>query len=84
MFARTAVILAACVAGYLALPQDRAPTDQSSLFANEAESLLYTPLSLSFTCEGRDYGYYADVDNNCQVNKWTSKKFDSTGRIIYA
>ena len=36
-------------------------------FANEAESLLIAPLVKSFSCEGRDYGYYADVANNCQV-----------------
>ena len=36
-------------------------------FANEAESLLIAPLVKSFSCDGRDYGYYADVANNCQV-----------------
>ena len=36
-------------------------------FASEAESLLIQPLVKAFSCEGRDYGYYADVANNCQV-----------------
>ena len=35
-------------------------------FAAEAESLLIEPLVKEFSCEGRDYGYFADVANNCQ------------------
>ena len=44
------------------------PLDQSYQFADQADSLLYSPLDLSFSCEGREYGYYADVANACQVN----------------
>jgi hypothetical protein len=36
-------------------------------FAAETETLLKTPLKSDFQCEGKAYGYYADVDNNCQV-----------------
>ena len=43
------------------------PTNQAYLFAADAESLLYSNLVASFSCQGRDYGYYADVPNNCQV-----------------
>ena len=47
--------------------QDRSPTNQAYLFAADAETFLYEPLKTTFSCQGRDYGYYADVDNNCQV-----------------
>ena len=36
-------------------------------FAAEAETYLYQPLSLDFSCEGRPYGYFADIANSCQV-----------------
>ncbi|CAG2104120.1 unnamed protein product [Medioppia subpectinata] len=35
-------------------------------FASGVEFVV-PDLRESFTCENRDYGYYADVDNNCQV-----------------
>ena len=46
----------------------RSPNDQAYLFSADAETFLYQPLQTSFSCQGRDYGYYADVDNNCQVS----------------
>ena len=36
-------------------------------FSADAETLLIQPLVREFSCEGRDYGYYADIANNCQV-----------------
>ena len=45
----------------------RSPNDQAYLFSADAETFLYQPLKTSFSCQGREYGYYADVDNNCQV-----------------
>ena len=36
-------------------------------FPADAELYLDAPLDTSFTCEGLDYGFYADVNNNCQV-----------------
>jgi hypothetical protein len=47
-----------------------APSPATALaysFAAETETLLKTPLKSDFQCEGKAYGYYADVDNNCQV-----------------
>jgi hypothetical protein len=72
MYTRSiAVVLVACFAGYLALPQQdaaaRSPNNLSWLFAADAETLLATPLSQAFSCEGREYGYYGDVANRCQV-----------------
>jgi hypothetical protein len=28
---------------------------------------IRTDISDSFSCDGRDYGYYADVENDCQL-----------------
>ncbi len=61
--------LALAAALVSSMPQDRSPNDQSYLFAMDTDLFLYSPLSLSFTCEGREYGYYADVANNCQVGQ---------------
>jgi len=36
-------------------------------FPAEVDSYLNGPLDTSFTCEGKDYNYYADVANNCQI-----------------
>ncbi len=76
------VLCLTCFAGYLALPQNSRPTDQSYLFAADAETLLYTPLSLSFSCEGREYGYYADPDNNCQVFHICLPLLDETETVV--
>uniref|UniRef100_A0A0K2UYF0 Uncharacterized protein n=1 Tax=Lepeophtheirus salmonis TaxID=72036 RepID=A0A0K2UYF0_LEPSM len=38
----------------------------------DAEFTLDSQVSTSFSCDGQAYGYYADVDNNCQVNTHTS------------
>ena len=67
MYAKSIIVLCACAA-YMAYakPQDSV-NDQSYQFAADAETFLYAPLSLSFSCEGREYGYYADVANACQV-----------------
>ncbi|XP_059083440.1 U-scoloptoxin(01)-Cw1a-like [Tigriopus californicus] len=78
MFKSIVIVLSACIAGYLALPQE----SQSFQFPDQAETLLYTPLSLFFSCEGRDYGYYADTDNNCQVFHICLPIEDDFGTII--
>ena len=50
--------------------EDRLPTNQAYLFSADAETLLGNqPLRTTFSCQGREYGYYADVANNCQVRK---------------
>ena len=37
------------------------------VFSHRAEDFLSSPLDESFDCEGRIYGYYADMANNCEV-----------------
>ena len=32
-----------------------------------SQDLIEVPADLSFSCEGRSYGYYADPETNCQV-----------------
>ncbi|XP_040572558.1 uncharacterized protein [Lepeophtheirus salmonis] len=48
----------------------------------DAEAILAAPLSTSFTCDGQPYGYYADVDNNCQVFHVCLPIEDNLGQII--
>ena len=36
----------------------------------------------SFSCEGRDYGYFADVDNNCEIFHVCLPIEDDAGEII--
>ena len=35
--------------------------------ASGSEDVLLEPYDDSFSCEERTYGYYGDVNNNCQV-----------------
>ena len=65
MMTKIAVVVVCVAAAVLAKPQS--PTDQSFQFAMDTDQFLYAPLNLDFSCVGRDYGYYADVNNNCQV-----------------
>ncbi len=39
---------------------------QAYRFSSGVE-LIVPDLKEEFTCDGRDYGYYADIGNNCQV-----------------
>ena len=79
MFTKLAAsVIAACMAGYMA----QSPSDQSYQLPADGETLLYSPLSLAFSCEGQEYGYYADVDNNCQVFHICLPLEDDFGSII--
>ena len=49
-----------CILGYVS-------AQSGYEFAADTEGLLNQPLVKDFSCEGRDYGYYADVANACQV-----------------
>ncbi|XP_045612406.2 uncharacterized protein [Procambarus clarkii] len=56
---RTAALLLSLAAVTLARYAWRFPVDY--------ELTLSQPLTTSFSCDGRPYGYYADVDNNCEI-----------------
>ncbi|CAB4067652.1 unnamed protein product [Lepeophtheirus salmonis] len=51
-------------------------------FAADAELYLDAPIQTTFTCDGQPYGYYADVDNNCQVFHICLPIEDDVGQII--
>ena len=40
---------------------------QDSGLPGGSEDILSAPYTDSFSCEGQAYGYYADIDNNCEV-----------------
>ncbi|KAK9892989.1 hypothetical protein WA026_023046 [Henosepilachna vigintioctopunctata] len=42
------------------------PSPQLLTLPSNATSIR-TDINDSFECDGRDYGYYADVDNDCQI-----------------
>nr|XP_053633577.1 U-scoloptoxin(01)-Cw1a-like [Cherax quadricarinatus]XP_053633578.1 U-scoloptoxin(01)-Cw1a-like [Cherax quadricarinatus] len=49
----------------------------------EAEALLRArTLQTTFSCDSRAYGYYADVDNNCQVFHVCFPLTDDTGSLL--
>lgn len=56
---------------FLILLASQSSTEQNNgggyQFAADVESLLIGPLVKDFSCQGRNYGYYADVSNNCQI-----------------
>ncbi|XP_074036674.1 U-scoloptoxin(01)-Er1a [Leptinotarsa decemlineata] len=47
------------------MPQQLAPPQLLTLPSNATS--IRTDISDSFHCDGRDYGYYADVENDCQL-----------------
>ncbi|QQP52927.1 Uncharacterized protein FKW44_005225, partial [Caligus rogercresseyi] len=51
-------------------------------FAADAELYLSSPVQTTFSCDGQPYGYYADVDNNCQIFHICLPIEDDLGQII--
>eukprot|EP00095_Tigriopus_kingsejongensis_P007126 snap_masked-scaffold1097_size63051-processed-gene-0.8 protein:Tk07126 transcript:snap_masked-scaffold1097_size63051-processed-gene-0.8-mRNA-1 annotation:"PREDICTED: uncharacterized protein LOC100883311" len=87
MFTQSVVLVfSACMAGYLALPQvypdGQSPNNQAYNLPADGETLLAQALSLSFTCDSREYGYYADVSNNYQIFHICRPIEDDAGSII--
>ncbi|XP_076039166.1 uncharacterized protein LOC143024266 [Oratosquilla oratoria] len=50
-------------------------------FSAGSESIT-GPVSATFTCDGRPYGYYADVDNGCRIFHICQPIPDDAGSII--
>ena len=88
MFSKTALLAAATVAAsmYLAvaLPQSLDGSAGGAYqFPADAETILSSvPVQESFTCEGQQYGYYADVDNNCEIFHICLPIEDDAGAVI--
>ena len=55
---REAIVLAALITV--------ATARMAYVFSSGYEDIIGTP-SETFTCDGRGYGYYADVDNDCRI-----------------
>eukprot|EP00095_Tigriopus_kingsejongensis_P007129 maker-scaffold1097_size63051-snap-gene-0.17 protein:Tk07129 transcript:maker-scaffold1097_size63051-snap-gene-0.17-mRNA-1 annotation:"hypothetical protein EAI_11558" len=83
---RVVLVFSACMAGYLALPQvypdGESPNNQAYNLPADGETLLAQALSLSFSCDSREYGYYADVSNNCQIFHICLPIEDDAGSVI--
>lgn len=47
------------------MPEHLPPPQLLTLPSNATS--IRSDISDSFHCDGRDYGYYADVDNDCQI-----------------
>ena len=59
---------AAFLLGLIAAPGVEGQSNNEGFeFPASAEDLLDAPLDRSFTCDGLQTGFYADVANNCQV-----------------
>ncbi|CAL4121673.1 unnamed protein product [Meganyctiphanes norvegica] len=51
-------------------------------FAADSETILSAPLQSNFDCAGRAYGYYADMDNNCEVFHVCLPISDDLGEVV--
>jgi len=48
----------------------------------DAEFLLSAPLQTTFSCDNLPYGYYADMDNNCQLFHVCFPVADEIGALV--
>lgn len=37
------------------------------VLADGSDTVIASPVQEEFSCLGRDYGYFADISNNCQI-----------------
>lgn len=71
-YASTLIVVALASLAYANMPYE---------FGDGYQYIVGEPVR-SFTCEGRNYGYYADVDNFCQVFHICLPIEDDFGQII--
>ena len=45
------------------------PQDEVASLPAGSDAVLSSPYVDSFSCEGQAYGYFADVENNCEVGE---------------
>lgn len=77
-----ASVVAAVFAGCFVMGQERSPNDQAYLLPMDAELILSAPIAETFSCDGRPYGYYADVDNNCELYHVCLPLEDDLGNVV--
>ncbi|CAL4155801.1 unnamed protein product, partial [Meganyctiphanes norvegica] len=66
-FILLAMMLRTCAALAMVMATAAIGQDLPYEMPSRPETILYQPLQSTFKCEGRPFGYYADVQNNCQV-----------------
>ncbi|XP_076039578.1 U-scoloptoxin(01)-Cw1a-like [Oratosquilla oratoria] len=49
-------------------------------FAGGSEDIIGEPVK-EFSCDGRPYGYYADIDNDCRIFHVCNPVADFTGEV---
>ncbi|XP_040572314.1 uncharacterized protein [Lepeophtheirus salmonis] len=76
------LIVSTMIASLLVASQVSSQSPTAYQFPTDAELYLDAPVSTSFTCDGQPYGYYADVDNNCQIFHICLPIEDDAGQII--
>jgi len=59
------IICTVCASPKLRIIPDQAPAQLLTLPSNATS--IRANIEDSFSCEGREYGYYADVENDCQI-----------------
>jgi hypothetical protein len=77
VFAAVAAISAVVING-----QDYEDTDAGNGLPGGSDDILSAPYDESFSCEGRDYGYYADVANNCEIFHICLPVQDNAGEVV--
>merc|ERR1712223_485342 len=78
---RFPALLAASAGALLMLLQTSSGQEDVVGLAVGSDSILSAPYVDSFSCEGQAYGYFADVQNNCEVFHICYPLTDETGRI---
>merc|ERR1712168_1000662 len=63
----SATVSSACLAVLIAAVPIMLAQDTTSTLSAGVEEILSAPYVDSFDCNGQEYGYYADIDNNCEV-----------------
>ncbi|KAL7629961.1 UNVERIFIED_CONTAM: hypothetical protein RMT77_019919 [Armadillidium vulgare] len=51
-------------------------------FSDGIEAILSAPITTSFSCDGQRYGYYADMDNNCEIFHVCLPIEDDAGTVV--
>ena len=62
-------------------PVPLVPAEPSYLLADGWDGVLTRQLDSSFSCDGRQYGYFADVYNDCQLFHVCMPIVDSEGQV---
>lgn len=79
---RTSVAALAALSAFAFLANGRPQVGSAYQFPDAIEDILSGPIVEAFSCEGFDYGYYADIDNNCEIFHICLPIQDNDGVVI--